>query len=318
MASDAKFIILRVGAAAVGLVSAYLVYRITRYSPKRVFLSSTGTPLPQHPHRSLRLNQIHKQLLIVGDIHGCLAETKELFRAANFNPKTTTAISVGDLVNKGPASHGVVQYLRTTGAMAVRGNHDDACLQASLRIGRYEKTVPEKYQYVDHLTQKDKQWLSNIPLTIRIPQLKPPILVVHAGVVPGVPLLDQQFEDMVMMRELEQSNGRWNAVVQRSDDSILWAKVFSKGGSDAAIIPEGKESVHVFFGHDAKQGLQQESLATGLDTGCCYGKSLTGALVTINDDATWTQRLISVPAHEIYTAPRDNSVVPPVTAPPKL
>jgi len=53
-------------------------------------------------HIFLRRKSVKNKLLIIGDIHGCLEETKDLLAKARYDPETTTLISVGDLVNKGP------------------------------------------------------------------------------------------------------------------------------------------------------------------------------------------------------------------------
>jgi hypothetical protein len=52
----------------------------------------------------------------------------------------------------------------------------------------------------------------------------------------------------------------------------------------------------ILFGHDAARELQMEEFAIGLDTGCLYGKKLTGVIFPGN-------KLVQVPAKKMYKDP---------------
>lgn len=55
---------------------------------------------------------------------------QELLKKCRFRQGSDALVLVGDLVNKGPDSAGVVATARRLGALSVRGNHDDAALAA--------------------------------------------------------------------------------------------------------------------------------------------------------------------------------------------
>jgi predicted phosphodiesterase len=107
-------------------------------------------PEPKHKHVELHDGEIKEKILIVGDVHGCLDELKDLLIKSAYNPDDTTLILVGDLVNKGPYSAETVSYVRQLGAYCVRGNHDESALTCALKI---EHKSARNYEYAAQFTR---------------------------------------------------------------------------------------------------------------------------------------------------------------------
>lgn len=174
-----------------------------------------------------------RRLYAVGDIHGRRDLLDDLLAriAADDGsraPAATTLIFLGDLVDRGPDSAGVVERLRQLGeaedidARFLMGNHDEVFLLALggdleatrlfCRIGGRATTLsygvdPAEYEAFDHSEVSD-----------RLRALVPPAhrdfvagfedLIVlgdyafaHAGIRPSVPLDAQRTEDLRWIRE---------------------------------------------------------------------------------------------------------------------
>lgn len=67
--------------------------------------------------------------LIVGDIHGHFSKLLRALTAINFDAKRDRLFSVGDLVDRGPESDQVLEWLALPWFHAVAGNHEDMAIR---------------------------------------------------------------------------------------------------------------------------------------------------------------------------------------------
>ncbi len=222
-----------------------------------------------------------QRTIVVGDVHGCLDELRDLLSACGHTGSDRLVLA-GDLVVKGPDSRGVVQLARENRALAVLGNHDAHALRARDQAAAGEAGLkPERQQVVDTLAPADWRYLETLPLFLRLgPEEEgaPDTAVVHAGAVPGIALERQSREHLTALRSIKR-DGAPSKRIEGTPWAALWT---------------GPE--RLVFGHDAVRGLQQHPMATGLDTGCVYGGRLTALLLP-------ERRLVSVPARRVYVRP---------------
>jgi hypothetical protein len=217
---------------------------------------------------------VERRTIVIGDVHGCLDELQDLLRAVAVDASADRIVLVGDLVAKGPDSQGVVQACREGGFEAVLGNHDAKVLSLATSIASHQGAPGAHHEVAASLDRQDWAYLTALPLWLRLPEFD--AVVVHAGLIPGIALEAQPRNCMLNLRSI-------------TDEGLPSTKV--RDGSAWASLWRGPG--HVIFGHDAVRGLQQYELATGLDTGCVYGRKLTALILP-------ERRLVSVPARSVY------------------
>ncbi|RWS31683.1 uncharacterized protein B4U80_08692 [Leptotrombidium deliense] len=254
-------------------------------------------PLPNECHKVLNDEFVDKfdEVLVIGDVHGCFDELNQLLTSTHSQSDKTLKIFVGDLVNKGPKSKEVLDFLMNEGknhCISVRGNHDEIVIKCFLDYQKDESSLLKKNQWMKELTNEHIDYLISLPYTITLPSLN--AVVVHAGLIPGVPYSQMNYNDFVHMR------------------NILFTDYFEGEGIQASASHKKGEPwaqhwpgpLHVYFGHDAKRKLQQHKFATGLDTGCVYGNYLTAIFIKGPRKGS----LVSVKANQDYQPVRMESL----------
>ncbi len=226
--------------------------------------------------------------VIVGDVHGCRAELEALLGRVAFDTGDRL-VFVGDLIARGPDSIGVLDIARQKGAIIVRGNHEQKLLDWKAENGR--SSLSETHLAVA-MAMRPVDWtlLETSPLWFDLPEHG--IRVVHAGIVPGVDIEEQEEHHLLHLR----------AVDEKGRGRVLWGAAY-----------DGPP--HIVFGHNALEGLQIHPWATGLDSGCVYGRALTALVLDAGESvpivpAERRRKLVSQPAARVYYDPQSRKPVP--------
>ncbi|ONH68281.1 Bis(5'-nucleosyl)-tetraphosphatase, symmetrical [Cyberlindnera fabianii] len=227
---------------------------------------------PLVKYSTLEHNKDYTRMILIGDVHGCYDELVSLLDAANYT-STDRVVLLGDFISKGPASLDVLDFAINKSFDAVLGNHEvtilakyqnsrpvlfeDGETYALDRPGNI-KTDPET-RLARHLTPDHIDYLTQLPL------------VLNLGKVPG----GKGFAVHVGM-SLEKSVKKQSLNEQLSMDRD-WYKDYN---SEMKSLPKSDRNV-VYYGHNAKYGLNLNKYTKGLDSACVKGGQLS-ALVLSN------------------------------------
>jgi serine/threonine protein phosphatase 1 len=218
----------------------------------------------------------------VGDVHGRLDLLQKIWRMmeadARGADKRTTIVFLGDYVDRGPDSKGVVDFLLEAKLQAksqqrevvcLRGNHDQSILDFIADAGFYEAwwpygapetllsygVAPPAFDAPEALEEARRNFMANCPLEhIRFFQDLPyshsigGYMFVHAGVRPGIPLGEQDSHDLLWIR----------------DEFLTWRRPFAK------VI------VH---GHTPQGVATREENRIGIDTAAYETDRLSAAVL---------------------------------------
>lgn len=275
--------------------------------------------------------------VIVGDIHGMLPELRLLLERVELG-RGDQLVLVGDLVDKGPDSPGVVRQLRELreaghDVVLVLGNHEDK--HARYRLARAKAPSGQAIQMTgvedlaaitEALSPEDIAFLETAVLLHKLPEHG--ALVVHGGIPPLLQTLDEADKGMrgqllrlrmvrrVPLVRLTVEYTYDHDVGDAPDPSFTSRTIVKKVVRPAgSFVPLGEEAPgdpfwadgydgrfgHVYFGHSPFLQASEPVRfphATALDLGAVHGNRLAAAVLEPGREP----RFVTVPASGTYAA----------------
>ncbi|MFM6992963.1 MAG: symmetrical bis(5'-nucleosyl)-tetraphosphatase [Rhodoferax sp.] len=253
-------------------------------------------------------------LYLIGDVQGCDSALARLLDDIAFSPSRDTLYILGDLVNRGPQSLGVLRRLKALdgAARCLLGNHDLHLLAVAHGVrgpGRTD-TLREVLDAADCPVLMD--WLRHQAMALQLQIAAHKVLMVHAGVLPDWSAdesmrLAAEVQDAlrspgyrVFLRDMYGSTPvQWDAGLGGADRLRVIVNALTRmrfcdaqgrmefhhsGGQDqapAGYMPwfdvPGRRTAQdtVVFGHWSTLGALNRRDVVSMDSGCVWGGCLS-------------------------------------------
>lgn len=251
----------------------------------------------------------------IGDIHGCYKHLQIMLDHINFNPNADTLYFTGDLVSRGPNSLEVLRLIRTLEkhAFTVLGNHDLHLLKTYFETHNNVQLSTHSFDSILYASDSDEliYWLRQQPI-LHIDEEKK-ILMIHAGIHPNwnihnIKQYAQEIETILIsnnpyilftkeFKKISHTNSMNIKKLKNIQKNInIFTKIryiYANGQlnmqykNDPEYAPKNiypwfniprsiPSEYSIIFGHWASlKNKQISSNIYGLDSGCCWGGSLS-------------------------------------------
>jgi bis(5'-nucleosyl)-tetraphosphatase (symmetrical) len=223
-----------------------------------------------------------RRTVVVGDVHGCLAELDELLAMAEIAQGRDRLVFLGDLLDRGPDPVGVLRRVRELGAECVLGNHEEKHLRYAAHEAR-RRTDPlyrnpmrrfDARRAAEHarLTHDDLLWLAGLP---RFVTLDRRWVAVHAGFVPRVRVSAQPPDWTIRLRYVDASGAPVPRVRGDAGEPGVrrWPEAWT--GPECVVYGHFPQRLDLPKRDEPAPGV----VCLGIDTGCVYGGRLSALVL---------------------------------------
>lgn len=152
------------------------------------------------------------KIFAFGDIHGCLARLEKLVAGVKIDYRQDTVVFLGDYIDRGPDSRGVVEFIidfkkGRDNVICLTGNHEELFINylmhgkdKGLFFANGGNSTLISYgspQSMDDIPVSHREFFLSLQLCLQTEDY----IFVHAGLRPGVALINQERNDILWIRE---------------------------------------------------------------------------------------------------------------------
>lgn len=256
-----------------------------------------------------------RQKIIIGDIHGCFKTFMALLEKLNLNGDYSNIILCGDMIDRGPSSREVINFVRDNNIMVTKGNHEELmcfAIEDMIKWGAplwhsdwtanggdvyLDEYKDEEGNIDNEALQADYNWFLNLPVVI-VSDVKDDkgrnLVVSHAT---STNTLDQYIKAMDIVVDgvndeiTEHMMIDYKHQVSNIEMMMIWGRNVPKEVNEKYFNVFGHTPIDAFAfkgepaeGIDKVDGCLTEDFVVidkergyaNIDSGCCYNKKKYG------------------------------------------